>query len=439
MSHRGPIQYVVLTAALLLLMVPCAFADVLINVMAVNGSPTVKETPVKYSLPPELKADDILDTSGLDLDYNVNDASYYVHGNVSLQPKESKTFKIRVKDIWKVTPDQVTAIQKRIEDGYNELGKVYDQAAADILKDHLNQKLNYIVEQQTSRADSVERRIDSFRTYTKEVRRIEMNALAVDYWRSKPGDALQEKIIRFKIEVENTTDKVKPVKQKHYLPTEVRPENLVEYEGFEVRYDQAKRQAFLYKEEDFAPHIKKSYSIGIRDIWYIHQKDIDYLRRRADYAWDFLKSSQYAVAAKSLYDRAGVELVDIETSQKEEREIKAHISAYRVNQKIFEDARADVEELEKILAIYRENLEKSKVDNVLQKVQSLKSVAGVAKQMFDKKPTASTAWKFIGWILAFVAFLTTLSFVLWTIRSRNKKLNAENLPPAKEEEAPVKK
>ena len=44
-----------------------------------------------------------------------------------------------------------------------------------------------------------------------------------------------------------------------------------------------------------------------------------------------------------------------------------------------------METLEKLLSVFREDLEKSKVENVLQKIQSLKSVADVSKVMFNKK------------------------------------------------------
>ena len=417
-----------------------AFADVIVNVMAVNGSPAAKESSVKYSLPPELKAEDILDTNSLELDYSVDDASYYVHGKVTLQPKETKTFRVHVKDIWKVTPEQAAQTKKQIEDGYAQLGKVYDQTKADLLKEQLIAKLNAIVDDQNSKAESIERRMDSFRAHVKEMHRVESDALAVDYWRSDPGKAPQEKIIRFKIDVTNPTDKAISPKQKHYLPVEVKAENVVEYEGFDIRFDQIKQQAFLFREDEIPAKVKKSYSIGIRDIWYIHQKDIDYLRSRTNYAYGVLQGSKYGVAAKYLYDRIGVKLADIEASQARQRDnIKEHISAYRVDQRTFEGARLDVEELEKLLSIFREELEKSKVENVLQKVHSLKGVANVAKQMLDKKPTPSTAWTYIGWILLFVGFLTTLNFVVWIFRTRGKKKDAENLPPSQPQETQAKK
>ena len=243
------------------------------------------------------------------------------------------------------------------------------------------------------------------------------------------------KLIHLTIEVENPTKVMKHFKHKDYLPEEVKPEHVIEAEDFEVRYDQVKQLAFLFKEEDLAAGEKKKYSIGILDIWTIPQKDIDYLRSRAKYAFDFLQDSKFEESSKFLMDRITANLQDIEASQKVQRPILDHISAYRTNKNVYNDTEKDVEELEKLLSVFREDLEKSKVENVLQKIQSLKNVADVSKVMFNKKFESSTAWSFIGWILLFVGALTLVGFIISIFRSKDKEIKrraatgaAEKLP-----------
>src|SRR5208283_4410592 len=116
----------------------------------------------------------------------------------------------------------------------------------------------------------------------------ENSALNVEYWRSDPAVDRPPRLVHLSIEVENPTKVMKPFKHKDYLPSEVKPEDVFEAEDFEVRYDQIKQLAFLFKEEDLAPGQKKKYTIGIRDIWSIDQKNIDDLRSRAQYVYDFL-------------------------------------------------------------------------------------------------------------------------------------------------------
>ena len=77
----------------------------------------LRNSSVKFDLPGELTADDILDTNGLQLDYSVDDADYYVYGDVTLKPKESKTFRIHVKDKWKSLRTRWRILKKQIEQG----------------------------------------------------------------------------------------------------------------------------------------------------------------------------------------------------------------------------------------------------------------------------------------------------------------------------------
>jgi len=406
-------------------MVSRGLADIYINVVAVNGADASKTSSIHFDLPGELTAEDILDTSGLQLDYSVDDADYFVYGDISLKPKESKTFRIHVKDKWMVTPDQVDEIKKQIEQGYDTLGKPHDDQKAQILKSRLDSKIDYILNLQSGSGDSIDKRIDNYRIYAKEMKRIQDDALNVDYWRSDPGVEDQQKLIHLNIEVKNPTDKLKHFKHKDYLPSEVKPEDVVEAEDFEVRYDQIKQLSFLFKEEDLTPGQDKKYSIGILDIWNIEQRDIDYLRSRAKYAYDYLKGTKFQDTAKTLVDRITVDLDDIETSQAVQKPILDHISAYRANKITYNNAEKDVETLEKLLSVYREDLEKSKVENILQKIQALKGVNDVSKVLFNKKFEATTAWSFIGWILLFVGLIVLINFVIWMLRSKDKKLKDE--------------
>ena len=170
-----------------------AYADIYINVMAVNGASDPKNYSIKFNLPGELAAEDIMDTNGLQLDYSVDDADYFVYGDVTLKPKEIKTFRIHVKDKWMVTGPQVDDLKKQIEQGYEILGKPYDASKAQILKERLEKKIDYIVNLQSTNAGSIDKRIDDYRVYVKEIKRIQNDAINRDYWRSDPSDRSEER------------------------------------------------------------------------------------------------------------------------------------------------------------------------------------------------------------------------------------------------------
>lgn len=410
---------------LVALIVPAqmSFADIIINVLAVNGAAEKRETPIRFVLPADVQAKDIVDTDGLSIEYDVNEGAYVAQGMVSLDPKAAKTFRIKVSDIWKITPQEVEGIKSEIAEAYDKLGKVGDESKSEALRQKLLDRLDFVVAQQSSGAESVENRIDSFRIYQDRLTDIKRDALSVDYWRSDPDEANRpQRLVRLVIEIQNPADMPKRVvEEKQYLPVEVKPEYVVRNENFQVKFDGEKQKPYLYKEEEYDPGQTRRYEIGIKDVWFVEENQMAYLNQRATYANDFLKDSRFEKTAQFLYDRCQEKLKSITDSQKIDREIIEHISAFRRNTKTFDDAHKDVEDLEKLVAIYREELEKTKVENVLQKVRSLKEVSDVSDAIFKKKPKVDKTWEMLGWVLLFVGIYTVIHFAVWALRSGERK------------------
>ena len=51
--------------------------------------------------------------------------------------------------------------------------------------------------------------------------------------------------------------------------------DIVDAQGFDVRYDPERKQCYLTKEEEFLPSEKKRYIIMIKNTWYIPKPMID--------------------------------------------------------------------------------------------------------------------------------------------------------------------
>lgn len=408
------------------LSVPLAKADVIINVLAVNPKDQPLEKNIEFSLPGELKPEDVLDPAGLLIDYNVKDAGYFLHGNVSLQPKESRTLRVRVRDVWRVSGDKLVELKDEIQRGYTEMGGERSPENAQKLRQKLIDKLNYIVEEEAQAAGSMEARIDAYRNHTQSLASIKSNAQLIDYWRTDADSADPEKTINYVIEVRNPSEKTKKVKFQNYLPREVKPEYIVDRKGFEVRFDEKKGQPFLFKEQDLAPGAMEKITIGIQDVWFIAANELKYARSHAKYVMDNLVKSPFVETAKALYNDVINNLDLISALQvAPQPDIQQHIGAHRINVARFEQVNKDLDALEKLLARHRADLEKSKVKNVMQKLQQLKSLAKLSQAIFDKKPTVNAAWKLIGAVMMFLAFFTIIHFVTWFLRSSREKKQEE--------------
>src|SRR3989338_3758301 len=107
---------VLLSAVVLNVFLPAAFASTLaINFIAVNASDETRKVPVRYNLPKELAADDVVDPGPLSIDYDVDRGLYYAFAEIDFGPKESKTFKLVVKDVWYIEATEIEILKKQVE------------------------------------------------------------------------------------------------------------------------------------------------------------------------------------------------------------------------------------------------------------------------------------------------------------------------------------
>lgn len=77
---------------------------VILSVVTVNPSSEKTQTvPVKIDLPQEVTPADVLETGGLKLEYDETRQAYYLFKeDVELTPKETKVFKVLVRDVWRI-------------------------------------------------------------------------------------------------------------------------------------------------------------------------------------------------------------------------------------------------------------------------------------------------------------------------------------------------
>lgn len=411
--------FIVIVIALNLLLCAQAFcANLYLNVVAVNGTDEEREKELRTVLPHELTAEDIIDTDGLRLDYDIEASAYVVTGYIKLGPKETKTYKILIKDLWRFENDQFNKVFEQIETSLKQLEGSKFYKAGKIKKQVLEQRLDFLLQEQARHADNIEHRIDLYRVYVQEFEAIREKAASIKYWRAKQPDFGGADVFYFIIELENPAEEKILNDQRNYLPREIKPEHFVDLQDFDIRYDAIKERPYLIKEEELQPKEIKQYSVGIVDIWNVNQTSIDNLRGRARNAYKFIEPTKYVDNANFLMENIKSSLGTIEKSQAREKNINEHISAYRKNIKRLKLATKDVGALDELLEVIREELKRSKLENILKKIRGLRTLVDIAKSIL-KKPADEIAWRIIVVVLVFVGILTIINFAIWGSRSKN--------------------
>lgn len=408
-----------------------SLAAMYINLVTVNASETqTRQLPITYYLPKELGPNDVIDKAGLDLDYDIEKTCYFIHGNISLAPKESRVLKIQVKDVWYITQEEVDTIKKQLDENLKFVSDTSYYETSKARWDQLIKELDYVLTQQANFSGNVERRIEEYRAHVELLNEIRNTTFSIEYWEDKNVKAPEQfdKTVTFVIEVENPKDEKKTFQQQHYLPSEVKSEHVLNTEGFDVRYDEEKQLSYLYKEEELLPREKKHYEITIKDIWRVPQDKTDNFRDRSESAYEEIKPTEYANSGKYLFDGIMTSLKNIEDSQSLKQNMKEHIGTYRTNKTAIIETEEDVLKLERILALVRakrlEELEKSRVKNVLKKIRSLDGVEKISEAIFGKKLSVDQTWKIIWRIVIFVGIFTGIHFVTWLRRSRETRRKA---------------
>jgi len=419
--------------------IPGVAAELSINIVAVNGQDESKSMDIVYPLPIELEPDDIVDTGPLKLDYDVDKHYYYVYKEVEFNPKESKTFKVKVNDVWQSKEEDIDIIRQQMEGNLALLEGTEFFNEAKSVRDKLAAQMDYILQQQAFYSENIERRIEQFRAYKAQLDYIKKNIYKQEFLENE-AKALrnldEEQTVKFFIEVKNPSQEdERTIKQQHYLPQEVRAEHVLEKRGFDVRFEEEKGRCFLSKEELFYPDESKKYEIVIKDIWQFPFEKLDSLEENAQVAMDELEESMYYDSGVFLFAAIKATLEKIRSTQDLQVQVKEHIGLYRLNMKRYEELEDDLTRLEQLLALARakrlQSLEEGRVKNVLSRLKALRGIAALSEALFKKGISVNMTWKIIFGTIIFVGLFTTIHFMIWAKRSKRQG-EEQGLPEGEE-------
>ena len=410
-----------------------AESDVKFKVLAVNPSESQSiKTVITQALPPEIDpATDIIDKAGLEVHFDNENKIYLLTGEVELKPRETKTFEVRIRDVWKITPDQTEETKKNLEDQINALKNTKYYDTAKLLYEKAQEGIDRILEEQ-SRPVGMKQHIELYRAHVQQLQDIQANALSLGAMRKleeekKTGVAEA----RFLITAENPSAEPKTMTVRSELPKEITAEDILEKQDFNLLYDQAQKAYILEKQDQFAAQETKKYIITIRDIWRVPDQEIKFTQEQTEKLLELFKDSPFAKYAEEqgkiiLEILSGISKVQAELDSS--LALEDRMRAFVLNSQQMNVVKAKLRNLQQLIPeVGLKKNEPEILKKLQQFVKKLAETKDVVLVAMGFRPDAPATWWLIIGILAFMGIIITVFYFVWL-----KQLQKNKFAPKKE-------
>ena len=420
-----------------------AETDVKFKVLAVNpsGSQSLKTT-ISQPLPAEIDpAKDIIDPAGLEVHFDPNTKAYVLKGEVELKPRETKTFEVRIRDVWRVAPDQIDEIKNILESQSNALKGTKYYETAQLLYEKAQEGITRILDEQ-ERPVGMKQHIELYRAHFQQLQDIKANALSMGAMRQieeeKKNGVAQA---RFLITAENPSSEPKTMTVRSILPKEITADDILEKQDFAVLFDQMQKSYALEKDDQFAAHETKKYLITLRDIWRISESEIKFQREQTEKLLDFFKGTPFEKYA----GEQGKMILDILTEvSKVQAELDSSLAledrarAFVLNTQQMNIAKAKLRNLQQLIQEVSIKKDESKLlDKLKFFVKKLAETKDVVLMAMGIRPDSPIVWWIIFGIILFLGVLSAVFYMVWLKKLKEERWGAKGAaPPSKTEPPP---
>jgi hypothetical protein len=355
----------------------CADTVKMKMIVANPSDSEVNTVPVKIYLPKGISADEIMDAGKFQISYDFERALYSASQEVMLEPKETVTMEIEMKDIWIISEDELAGLKKHTEEIIKAMRGSEYSGQVETLGQSVIERIGRILERQRQAGLPVEEKISGYEMHAavlKEIKKdigvledlaIEKNVPLGAVFMGEGSDvtgasgrtgdkAIDSEIartVKFMIGASNTSPEKSIMPLKYYLPSEARPEYIVDNGGLDVGYDYNKGAHYVYKDAvELAPQERKEFTVEIKDIWVIPISQINAIKAHSRKLAQDVAGSQYEKTALQLSQKivAALDII-LEAQRDTAASVERHIGDYRKNLIKFDEARKDTARLEHIV------------------------------------------------------------------------------------------
>lgn len=395
---------------------------------------------IRSNLPAGVTPEDLLDTDGLKVGYDVKNDVYYVYKEEILAPKETRLYRVQIRDRWRLDPEQLQALRTRAARLADMLrGRADYHPLAVQLRDQIEKQVDLILRYQEQNDLSAGVRplqhIAAFEANQKtlslvkrDLGRLENLILASG---QDPGELIGEvtpprrprgevehppseyRIVINRITVRNQSpSETRKVALRRDLPPEIKAYDVLDGGGLEVATDPRTDTCYVFKNDlVLAPQETITFDVKIRDKWNVHRPRMESL----------------LATARDIQARLGAR-AQVEAVRKALTETIAELEALLQEQ-------GPTELNEEYVAFYRRQA--ARVDALAERLARIEAILRPVDRTTrfgfrPKPPTEKTTWLIIWFILGFLLVLSLLFFFRWYGRTRAETMSAHGgaaLPP----------
>lgn len=415
-----------------------AFSDetVKIKILAVNPSTTqILKSTVSQYLPVEVGPDDILDKEGFEIKYDPEKRAYLIKKEVELKPKETQTIEIRVRNVWIISPEQIEEVKSQLKQNMDALATTKFSVTAKLLYEKANEVLAQIEENQTKNL-GIMQRIDVYRVNIRQLDDLHQNALSLESMRRLEEEKkLGVREVKFMVTAQNPAAEKKTLTVRSELPRDIQAKDILEKGNFSVVFDEAKGNLALEMKDELEGKETKNYQIVLRDIWYIPQSELDFLKVETEKLIPLFESSPYqgfAVKQGDIILNSLKAIAVLQTEVSSSTVLQDRIRAHVLNEQREKFAKRKIKELQDLLS--EVSLKPNEGDLASQLKQLVKKIAELKKLVIMAmgfQPKKAIVWIILLAIVGFLIAVTGIFYVVWS-----KKLQELNTPKSKGAAAP---
>jgi hypothetical protein len=405
-------------------------AVITLKIRAINPSKSDKQKVVATALLPTLvKPEDVENTEKFEFVYDVSAKAYRVNKEVELNPSETRTFEVVIKDVWTIPEEEIQKLSMHAGKLAGELKSTDKEETAGRLLNVIEEGIKGVVARQAAYSVGAVKPLDHIRAYEansealsrirKDVGVLENLVIASgkdpDMILGAPKSApvadrdineATNSVVVLHIKITNTSPTEKrPIPVRHEFPAEVRATDVVDAGGLQVGVDAEKNICYAYLPEalQLEPKGIRVFDVKIKDPWALPAGKLPKLEARINEILNITRDMDSYKAVK----------VQAQTILKELDEVKGRKGPEVVNDQYVAFARRQVADVRAI---------EGRVQRLEEFFQpSEKPIKSGIPMMDVPRPDKRTTWVIIYIILGFLAIFSLLFFLRWFGKGKAEK------------------